>query len=53
MRIMDYNSAVNRYTTVLNMFPGNVFGKVLGFETVDYYVPEDPSVLEYRVLEPK
>jgi len=38
--IQKYNEAVNRYTTVLSQFPSNVFGKVCGFETYEFYAPE-------------
>ena len=51
-RIMDYNDAVNTYTTTLGQFPANVFGRPLGFEKYDYYRPPDPSVVEYREVKP-
>jgi LemA protein len=50
-RIREYNSAVNRYTSVLNQFPGNMFGKAAGFEPADFYSPDDQSVLEYREVD--
>ena len=51
-RAAEYNEAVNIYTNVLNQFPGNVFGPLLGFRNEGYYTPEDPSVLEYHELTP-
>jgi LemA protein len=51
LRIMEYNNSVNMYTTALNTYPGKVFGKTLGFESMDFYQPKDRSVLEYRELE--
>jgi LemA protein len=50
-RIREYNTAVNTYTSVLNQFPGNLFGKVAGFEEAEFYSPNDPSVLEYQEVE--
>jgi len=50
-RIREYNAAVNVYTSVLNQFPGNLFGKAAGFEEAEFYSPTDPSVLEYREVE--
>jgi len=47
LRIADYNGAVNTYTTELRSFPGNLFAEVAGFEWIDFYEAEDPSVLEY------
>jgi len=50
--IKTYNLAVNQYTTVLHQFPGRLFGRPMGFETIDFYTPEDQSVLEYEELTP-
>lgn len=50
-RIVEYNEAVNVYTTVLNQFPGNVAGPAMGFEEYDFYAPEEGSPTEYRELE--
>lgn len=50
--IRAYNLAVNNYTTVLHQFPGRLFGGPMGFETIEFYTPEDQSVLEYRELTP-
>jgi LemA protein len=52
LRIAAYNTAVNMYTSELFMFPGNLFGKALGFETYEFYRPEDPSILQYREVDP-
>jgi hypothetical protein len=51
-RIADYNDAVNIYTNVLHQFPGNVFGRFLGYQDRQYFSPEDPSVLPYHELAP-
>jgi len=50
--IQVYNQAVNIYTTVLNQFPGMIFGPTLGFEDMDFYTPQDKSKLEFREVEP-
>ena len=49
--IMEYNRQVNLYTTVLNQFPARVFATALGFENYEFYVPEDPKVLEYKEVD--
>jgi LemA protein len=36
-KIMAYNDAVNRYTTVLYTFPGNIFGALSGFPAYEFY----------------
>lgn len=51
-RITAYNDAVNRYSNVLHMFPGNVFASFLKFRDHDFYAPDDPSILKYRELAP-
>lgn len=51
-RIVLYNTAVNTYTTALNRFPANLFGKPMGFEEYDFYAPEDRSKLPYREVSP-
>ena len=51
-RIVQYNEAVNVYTTALGQFPANIFAKPLGFGHYDYYRPKDPSVVEYREVKP-
>jgi hypothetical protein len=51
-RIYEYNSAVNMYTLYLHQFPGNVFGRPLGFHDHEYYKPSDPSVTEYQEVNP-
>ncbi len=50
-RAAEYNEAVNVYTTALGEFPGNIFGRVMGFEPVEYYSP-DKSVLGYHEVKP-
>lgn len=50
-RIVEYNEAVNDYTTVLNQFPGNIVGPVLGFESYDFYSPEHGSPTRYEELD--
>jgi LemA protein len=51
-RIVEYNTAVNVYTTALSQFPANVFGRLLGFRDKDFYAPQNRAVLDYRVVEP-
>jgi LemA protein len=51
-RTMQYNTAVNVYTTLLGQFPGNVFGPVLGFHSYPFYKPKDPSILDYGEVQP-
>lgn len=51
-RTAEYNDAVNIYTNVLHQFPGNIFGKILGFQSYDYFETDDRSVLEYREVQP-
>lgn len=46
-RIMAYNDAVNAYTTVLDTFPGNIFGYLSRFRTYEFYKVE-PSKLQYQ-----
>ncbi|MBI5538295.1 MAG: LemA family protein [Deltaproteobacteria bacterium] len=46
-RIMMYNDAVNRYTTILDTFPGNVFGFVSRFRTYEFY-KVDEEKLRYQ-----
>lgn len=50
-RIVEYNDAVNAYTTVLNQFPGNLVGPAMGFESFDFYAPTHDSPVEYEELE--
>ena len=50
-RVMEYNNAVNMYTSVLYTFPGRLFGKTLGFEAYEFYRPDDPGILEFNQLE--
>lgn len=49
-RIVEYNGAVNAYTTMLSRFPGNVVGTALGFRQHDFYSPKNRSKLEYEEL---
>jgi len=46
-RIMDYNEAVNVYTTTLSQFPGNVFGALCGFSRHEFHTP-DKEVLSFQ-----
>jgi LemA protein len=46
-RIMSYNDAVNRYTTVLDTFPGNVFGYLSRFPNYPFYAV-DKDKLNYQ-----
>lgn len=50
-RIMDYNNAVNAYTTLLHTFPTRLFAKTMGFESYDFYAP-DPDETPYREVNP-
>ena len=34
---MKYSDAVNNYSTTLMTFPGNIYAKVFGFDSVSYY----------------
>jgi LemA protein len=50
-RVIDYNNAVNAYTTVLSQFPARIFASVLGFKPAKFYSPakdetiyHDPSL---------
>jgi LemA protein len=36
-RVVDYNAAVNMYTSYLRQFPGNMFGRLMGFHDREYY----------------
>jgi LemA protein len=48
--IMGYNDAANAYSTALNTFPARLFGRVLGFQSYEFYKPEDPIALQYEDL---
>jgi LemA protein len=45
-RVVDYNAAVNMYTSYLRQFPGNMFGKLMGFRDRDFYKPHEPTQFE-------
>jgi LemA protein len=45
-RIIQYNTAVNMYTSYLRQFPGNMFGKMMGFRDREYYKPGDGLTFE-------
>jgi len=51
-RIMAYDEAVNAYRNMLSTFPGNIFGRVMGFDDHSFYEPDDRSVLKYREVQP-
>jgi len=51
LRIMEYNNAVNVYTTLLNTFPSRVFAATMGFEGYPFYKPKDERVLEYKKVD--
>lgn len=46
-RLIEYNRRVNMYTTLLEQFPGNIFAKVMGFESYAFHRP-NRRALEYR-----
>lgn len=47
---IEYNNAVNIYTTMLHQFPGKVFGKIVGFKTRHFYKP-DAEKLSFHQLD--
>lgn len=49
-RIMNYNDAVNIYTTTLTQFPGNIFGLLCGFQRYEFYAP-DQEILNFQLVE--
>jgi LemA protein len=51
-RIYDYNDAVNMYTARLHQFPGNLFGRPLGFRDREHYKPQDTASLNYQEVAP-
>jgi LemA protein len=51
-RIVQYNNAVNMYTSYLRQFPGNMFGKMMGFHDRDYYKPQEASGLPFEEITP-
>lgn len=51
IRISEYNTTVNLYTTVLRQFPGFLFGPTLGFEDMPFWEAEDPTTLDYNEVE--
>jgi LemA protein len=50
IRIAQYNTAVNVYTTVMRQFPGLLFARSLGLEEPSFWKPEEPEHLRYREL---
>jgi hypothetical protein len=51
-RIYDYNDAVNMYTARLHQFPGNMFGRPLGFRDREHYKPKDEAALDFQEVTP-
>lgn len=51
-RIIAYNSAVNMYTSYLRQFPGNMFGKMMGFHERDFYKPREADGLKFEEITP-
>jgi LemA protein len=51
-RVIAYNTAVNMYTSYLRQFPGNMFGKMMGFHDRAYYKPGEPSALTFEEISP-
>ena len=49
-RIIQYNAAVNMYTNYLRQFPGNMFGKMMGFRNREFYKPGD--ALKFQEIAP-
>jgi LemA protein len=47
---MRYAETVNTFTTKLKTFPGNVFGKAYGFESVPYY-EADQDALQFHPVD--
>jgi hypothetical protein len=50
-RVVDYNTAVNMYTSYLRQFPGNMFGRLMGFRDRDFYKPHE-SDLPFEEITP-
>jgi len=51
VRISQYNTSVNIYTTVLRQFPGILFGRSLGFEEPSFWEVPDRDTLPYEAIE--
>jgi LemA protein len=49
-RVVDYNATVNMYTSYLRQFPGNMFGRLMGFRDRDFYKPRES--LEFEEIAP-
>lgn len=47
--IMQYNNSVNMYTTVLERFPGDIFGRTMGFKPYPFYKPEPGDNPRYQI----
>ena len=46
-RIMEYNEAVNAYTTATDTFPANIFARVSGFKSMPFY-QVDPNKTRFQ-----
>jgi LemA protein len=51
-RIIQFNTAVNMYTSYLRQFPGNMFGKMMGFHDRQFYKPQEQSGLSFEAIAP-
>jgi len=51
-RIIQYNTAVNMYSSYLRQFPGNMFGKMMGFHERQFYKPQEASALTLEEITP-
>jgi hypothetical protein len=51
-RIIQYNTAVNMYTSYLRQFPGNMFGRLMGFRDRGFYKPREASALNFEEIAP-
>jgi LemA protein len=51
-RIVQYTTAVNMYTSYLRQFPGNMFGRMMGFRDRAFYQPHEGAGLQFEEIAP-